>query len=198
MVSLGSVLGCLWGAIALQLSSTTLQFGGPVGLIVLSIVSFFTPTIMGSKFWADKILFLLKQCYYKNLWITNTKQAYNVMYQIVLWICNKTLKNWILILFRNLYTCATESLSMYTYSQGSRKMKFLGGGVGGAAQDGTVMYSYMSHNNVFATITNNSQHCVFCILNCQNKQKDLTGYKHWNYWESFGVTMHVMATLGQG
>ena len=67
MVSLGSVLGCLWGAIALQLSSTTLQFGGPVGLIVLSIVSFFTPTIMGSKFWADKILFLLKQCYYKNL-----------------------------------------------------------------------------------------------------------------------------------
>ena len=45
MVSLGSVLGCLWGAIALQLSSTTLQFGGPVGLIVLSIVSFFTPTI---------------------------------------------------------------------------------------------------------------------------------------------------------
>ena len=44
---------------------------------------------------------------------------------------------------------------------------------GGAAQDGTVMYSYMSHNNVFATITNNSQHCVFCILNCQNKQKRL-------------------------
>ena len=50
MVSLGSVLGCLWGAVALQLSSTTLQFGGPVGLIVLSIVSFFTPTIWAQNF----------------------------------------------------------------------------------------------------------------------------------------------------
>ena len=39
MVSLGSVLGSLWAAAALQLKSNTLLYGGPIGLVVLCTVS---------------------------------------------------------------------------------------------------------------------------------------------------------------
>ena len=39
MVSLGSVLGSLWAAAALQLESNTILYGGPIGLVALATVS---------------------------------------------------------------------------------------------------------------------------------------------------------------
>ena len=124
-------------------------------------------------------------------WGTISLQYMTAQYTIMWVLGNKVMQFYKLKMIQSRVVCTT-CIVWVCFIQRSRKIKFLGEGT---AQDDMVLLCTSTCHICICYI---QSQVILNILDCMHvlhsefshKQKDLTDYKHWNYWESFGVTMH--------